>query len=433
MTRTPRVIVVGGGLAGLVAARHLAAGGADVTLFEREETPGGRVRTREGDGFRLDRGFQVLFTAYPAVQRELDLDALDLRRFAPGATIARPNHRSTLSDPIRDPAALPATLFNPDVSLGDKLRVARLRWDLLRTDPDAIFDGTEPDDVSIDAFLRDRGFSDRFVERFAAPFYGGITLDRSLSTSKRVFEYTFRALAAGDTAVPAAGMGAIPEQLAETAREAGAAIETGIDVADVAADRNADGAGGTTVTAGEESIAADAVVVATDPPTARDLTGVESIPTEARACVTQYYELPARTDLETGRRLLLNATETGPNHVVPHSAVAPEYAPDDATLISATYLGEREERDEELADRTRDALAGWYPERRFDGFETLHTDRIEFAQFAQPPGIHDRLPDPRDPAGPIYLAGDYTRWSSIQGAMESGRQAAKAVIDDLSR
>lgn len=445
MTETPRVVVVGGGLAGLVAARHLAAAGGDVTLFEREETLGGRVRTRERDGFLLDRGFQVLFTSYPAVRRELDLASLDLRRFAPGATIARPGRRSTLSDPIRDPSALPATLFNSDVSLGDKLRVARLQWELLRTDPETIFDdGCEGDDrsghstdsvdESIDAYLRNRGFSDRFVERFAAPFYGGITLDRSLSTSKRVFEYTFRALATGDTAVPAAGMGAISDQLATRVREAGASVETGTEVTAVSPAENGTGTGTrTTVTTDSESIDADAVVVAADPPTARELTGVESIPTEARSCVTQYYRLPAETDLETGERLLLNASEKGPNQIVPHSAVAPEYAPTGASLLSATYLGEREESDDELADRTRETLADWYPERRFDRLEAIHTDRIQFAQFAQPPGVHDRLPDPRDPTGAVYLAGDYTRWSSIQGAMESGRAAAKAVVDDLSR
>jgi len=36
-----------------------------------------------------------------------------------------------------------------------------------------------------------------------------------------------------------------------------------------------------------------------------------------------------------------------------------------------------------------------------------------------------------DPAGPVFLAGDYTEWSSIQGAMESGRAAARAVATDL--
>ncbi len=86
MQPTPRVVVVGGGLAGLVAARHLG-GGVDVTLLERLETVGGRVRTLERDGYRFDRGFQVLFPACPAVQRELDLETLDLRRFASGAVL----------------------------------------------------------------------------------------------------------------------------------------------------------------------------------------------------------------------------------------------------------------------------------------------------------------------------------------------------------
>ncbi|AEH38473.1 NAD(P)/FAD-dependent oxidoreductase [Halopiger xanaduensis] len=437
MESTPRVLVVGGGLAGLVATRHLAAGGVDVTVLEREETVGGRVRTTERDGYRFDRGFQVLFTAYPAVQRELDLEALDLRRFAPGATIARPNHRSTLADPRREPGTLPATLFNPDISTGDKLRVLGLWRDLQTKDPTEIFSG---DDASIAQYLRDRSFSDQFLENFVGPFYGGITLDRSLSTSKRVFEYTFRTLAAGATAVPAAGMGAIPRQLADRAREAGATIETGVDIESVAA--TSDGPSSATSaaadvtvtveTAGDDALEADAVVVATDPPTARELTGVEAIPTDARACVTQYYRLSGEATIGADRRLLLNAGDEGPNHVVPHSAVAPEYAPDGETLLSATYLGEREESDAELATQTRETLESWFPERVFDDFERLHTDRIEFAQFDQPLGIHERLPDARDPDGPVYLAGDYTQWSSIQGAMESGREAARAVLEDLS-
>ncbi|ESS08974.1 MAG: NAD(P)-binding Rossmann-like domain protein, partial [uncultured archaeon A07HN63] len=38
MSRT--VVVIGGGIAGLVAARHLAAGGADVTVYEAREQVG---------------------------------------------------------------------------------------------------------------------------------------------------------------------------------------------------------------------------------------------------------------------------------------------------------------------------------------------------------------------------------------------------------
>lgn len=429
MQSTPQVVVVGGGLAGLVATRRLADHGVDVALLERRDTVGGRVRTHDQNGYRFDRGFQVLFPTYPAVQRELDLEALELRRFTSGATIIGTDHRTVLADPRQKPSTLPATLTNDDVTMGDRLRVARLWLELRRVDPDQFFDGKHEADESIKRYLRKRGFSDRFIERFFAPFYGGITLDRSLSTSSRVFEYTFATLADGGAAVPAAGMGAIPAQLAGHVRDAGGRLETGVEVEAVSsADQSA-----TVTTADGETVEADAVVVATDPPAARELTGLESIPTDARACVTQYYALPAEADLETGKRLLLNAVDDdAPNHIVPHSAVAPEHAPDGTTLISATYLGEPDHSESELAERTQLALETWYPDQRFDALETLRTDRIEFAQFDQPPGVHNGLPDTRDPPGTVYLAGDYTRWSSIQGAMRSGQDAAQAVLEDYS-
>ncbi|RQG93363.1 NAD(P)/FAD-dependent oxidoreductase [Natrarchaeobius chitinivorans] len=431
MTKTPRAVVVGGGLAGLVAARHLAAAGLEVTLLERRDAVGGRVQTRERDGYRFDRGFQVLFTAYPAVRRELDLESLELCRFDPGATVARPGRRSVLADPLRRPRATPETVTSSEVSTIDKLRLAALWWRLGRTDPEAIFAG---EDESIERYLRERGFSERFLENFARPFYGGITLDRSLSTSSRVFEYTFRALATGDIAVPAAGMGAIPRQLAGRVEDAGATIETGVAVESVSSDGGDDGnSSAVSVVAEDRTIDADAVVVATDPPTARALTGVSDVPTDARSCLTQYYGLPGESALGGEKRLLLNAADDEPNHVVPHSAVAPSHAPEGRTLLSATYLGTPAETDEELTETTRQTLESWFPGRPFDGLERLRTDRIEFAQFAQPPGVHDGLPNVRDPAGSVYLAGEYTHWSSIQGAMESGRDAAAAVVRDLSK
>jgi phytoene dehydrogenase-like protein len=416
------VAVAGGGLAGLVAARHLAEDGHDVTLFEREDTVGGRVRTTRADGYTFDRGFQVLFTAYPAVQRELDLDALNLRYFTPGATIARADHRSVLSDPFRNPGDAVETVFNREVRTSDKLRTFKLQRELASTDFEEILDA-DRSAKTIEQYLADRGFSKAFVERFAAPFYGGITLDRTLSTDSRVFEYTFKALSAGRTAIPAEGMGAIPEQLVARVEAAGATIETGREVTAVN-----DGL----VELDGETVEADAVVVATDPKTASDLTEVESIPTESKGCVTQYYALDTYTELDTGKKILLNAENDRPNQIAPLSAVAGEYAPRGKQLLSATFLGHLEESDEELADETRTMLASWYPERNVEGIELLHTDRIEFAQFSQPPGFRSSLPDADAPAGSTVLAGDYTRWCSIQGAMESGRRAADAVRGDLA-
>jgi phytoene dehydrogenase-like protein len=421
-------VVAGGGLAGLVAARHLADRGAEVTLLERRDRVGGRVHTEHVDGYTLDRGFQVLFTAYPAVQRELDLDALSLRRFRPGAVIARPGERSTLSDPLRDPRAATATLFNRDVTTGDKLRLFQHQRRLRRTDPEAAL---AADDTSIDEALADWGFSRKFRDNFAAPFYGGITLDRSLSTSKAVFEYTFKMLSEGATAVPAAGMGAIPAQLADRARAAGATLETGravgaVDVAD--SDRGRPG--GVAVETASETVEADAAVVATDPPTARELTGVAGIPAETVGCVTLHLALPDTQQLDTDRRILLNAADDRPNQVAPMSEAAPEYAPEGQQLLSATFLGAQDVDDAALVEEVRETLSAWYPENRFSNLERVAADRVEVAQFAQPPGFRASLPDVDDPDGPVYLAGDYTRWSSIQGAMESGRRAAAAALGE---
>jgi phytoene dehydrogenase-like protein len=423
-------VVAGGGVAGLVAARHLAERGVDVTVYERESEPGGRVRSVRRDGFVLDRGFQVLFTAYPEARRHLDYDALDLRTFAPGATVCRPNHRATVADPLRDPTAIVESALTREITFRDKLRVLRLRHELASKPAAAIF--AEPD-RSIREYLREKGFSGRFVRNFAAPFYGGITLDRSLSTSSKVFEFTFKMLATGDTVVPARGMGAISAQLADRAEEAGATVETGVEVTGVeAGDQPA-------VELGGETRAADAVVVATDPPTARDLTGVESIPTDAHGCVTQFYRLPADAWPDTGRRLLLNAAgdaapgtgDPGPNQIAPLSEVAPEYSPDDTALLAATYLGQPDASDDDLGARTYSTLSSWFPARSFADLRAVHTERIPFAQFAQPPGIFDSLPRNRAPDGSVYLAGDYTEASSLNAAMASGRKAAEMVISDL--
>jgi len=433
------VVVAGGGLAGLVAARRLADAGADVRLYERHSEVGGRVRSRRRDGYVFDRGFQVLFTAYPAARRELDFGALDLRQFKPGAVVARPGHRSVLADPFRDVDAALETLFNRDVTFRDKLAVWRLRRELAAESLGAILAGR---DETTRSYLRERGFSEQFLTNFAEPFYGGITLDRSLTTSRKVFEFTFKMLTVGEIAVPARGMGAIAEQLADRARDAGVEVRTDETVTEVGAtDESGWNAGGeVAVELGRETTTADAVVVATDPKQARELTGVETIPTDAKGCVTQYLAFDG-PELDAGGRLLLNAgrgergDEDGsdapaPNHVAQLTSVAPEYAPDDRTLLSATYLGVPDAPDEDLVERTVRTLESWYPERRLD-LDHRHTSRIEFGQFAQPPGIHDDLPDVRDPGGSVYLAGEYTEASSLNAAMESGRAAATAVVEDL--
>src|SRR3954462_15798518 len=120
------VIVVGGGLAGLACARFLHQRGLDVKLLEASDAIGGRVRTDRVDGFLLDRGFQVLLTAYPESRRVLDYGELDLRPFNSGALVRRGGKLNPLFHPGRHPDLGATTAFSPLLGFRDKLHAAAL-------------------------------------------------------------------------------------------------------------------------------------------------------------------------------------------------------------------------------------------------------------------------------------------------------------------
>ena len=81
------VLIIGAGMAGLTCAVTLHRANIPFLLFDRGNEVGGRVRTDEVDGYRLDRGFQVLLTAYPEACRFLDYKKLDLQRCYPGSKV----------------------------------------------------------------------------------------------------------------------------------------------------------------------------------------------------------------------------------------------------------------------------------------------------------------------------------------------------------
>jgi renalase len=67
-----RVVVIGAGLAGLVAARDLVASGADVVVVERSRSVGGRMATRRIGTATLDHGAQFFTVRTPAFRRRVD-------------------------------------------------------------------------------------------------------------------------------------------------------------------------------------------------------------------------------------------------------------------------------------------------------------------------------------------------------------------------
>jgi Phytoene dehydrogenase and related proteins len=202
-----KVVVIGAGLAGLTCAKVLR-GQRDVLVLEKSDGPGGRVRTDKVDGFRLDRGFQVLFTAYPKVRQHLDLGKLDPRPYRPGAILAQPGRCWLLGDPLRDLSSLLPSLLNPLASFGDKLKVLQLRSELARRSPEQVFqEGLGGSDCSLREFLEQYGFSQQICQHFFYPFFRGIFLDPDLGSSARLFAFYFKMMAEGSIVTPAFGHG----------------------------------------------------------------------------------------------------------------------------------------------------------------------------------------------------------------------------------
>jgi phytoene dehydrogenase-like protein len=411
------VVVVGAGLAGLACARRLTEAGLPVAVLEAGDGVGGRVRTDEVDGFLLDRGFQVLLTAYPEARSVLDFRGLELHRFDPGALVRLGGRFVRVADPVRRPRSALATVTAPIGTPMDKLRVAALRRRVTSVPLSGLF--RSPDTSAREA-LAAAGFSQRMIERFFAPLFGGVLLDRGLGTSRRMFDFVFRMFAVGDVVLPTRGMGAIPEQLAH--RLPAGTVELGAEVGAVEQ--------GAVALAGGGRREAAAVVVATDGPTAAKLLGpgnpaLAAPASLAAACV---YFAAERAPVDEPL-IVLDGDGEGPvNNLCVPSEVAPTYAPPGASLVSAAVLGDGGDPDA-LVPRVRKQLEGWFG-ADVRAWRHLATYRIEHAQPAQPPG---RLEPPERPVrvGPgLYAAGDHLDNASINGALTSGRRAAEAVLAD---
>jgi UDP-galactopyranose mutase (EC 5.4.99.9) len=201
---TPDVLVIGAGLSGLACARQLHRRGFSVQVLEAADRVGGRVRTEEADGFRMDRGFQVMLTAYPEAQLALDYEALDFHAFYDGALVRYGGRFHRIADPLRQPLDVPQTLISPIGTAADKLRVARARFRLRQLMVPEIMEREERTALEV---LRSRwGFSARMIDRFFRPFFGGIFFDRALGASSRMFEFLFKMFAEGQTVLPAGGI-----------------------------------------------------------------------------------------------------------------------------------------------------------------------------------------------------------------------------------
>lgn len=410
------VVVVGAGLSGLAAARHLTRNGVDVTVLEGSDAVGGRVRTDIIDGYRLDRGFQLYNPAYPEGARVLDHRALDLRPFIAGARIVvdRGGRRRVerVADPRREPSwAIPSLMAR----IGSPLSIARFGAYVVSRAVRSVQSLHGDPDVTSEEALRRAGADRHLMERVLRPFLSGVFLESELSTSRRFLDVVLKSFVRGTPGVPAKGMQRIPEQLAtgldvRLGHRVVSASAHAVDVADGDAHR------------------AEAVIVATDPQTSSRL--IADVDAPVGRSVTTWYFRPtcAPEDLADGQAVLvLDGDGRGPlvNTVVLTHA-APDYAPAGSALVCASALGLRVGAADEKA--AREHLEWLYGVPTKD-WELIASYPIPYALPAMAVPFEFRRPVRT--ADGLYVAGDHRDTSSIQGALVSGRRAATAVLKDL--
>ncbi len=405
------VLIVGAGISGLTAAKLLQATGRKVKIIEAADDIGGRVRTDYIDGYQLDRGFQVLLTAYPEAKAILDYNALDLRYFDPGAIIFNEDGFTEVSDPLRQPSKLLTTLSSSAGSLGDKLRMLLLKQKLKGSSITEIF-AQEP--IKTLEYLKQFGFSEKIVSNFFRPFFGGVFLEDELSTPSTMFAYLFKMFGQGGTVLPARGMGMISKQLASS-----------LDKNDFLLNQKVQEiTGNTVITDRGAKYKANKILLATDEPSLPmpfNRPAVKGLP------VANLYFVADKPPLKSPMVLLNASGNKLVNNVVVLNNISPYYAPIGKNLISVSVLGDvQQQAPHLLAGKAIDELKHW-----FSDAPNWQYFRSYYIPYALPKNkIYDdntqvsniRLSEH------VYRCGDYLLNGSINAAIKSGRLAAEAII-----
>jgi phytoene dehydrogenase-like protein len=404
------IVIIGAGLSGLTAAIHLHRQGHQVQILEASDAVGGRVRTDIHNGFRLDRGFQVLLTAYQEARDLLDYDQLDLRRFSPGSYILKPGgNKAFIGDPLRDFSSLFPTLLSGIGSLGDKLKTWQLKNRVMGMSEEAIF--KQPEATTAQA-LKNYGFSEQFIHDFLAPFYRGIFLENDLSTSRRMFDFVFQQFSKGDAAVPAKGMQQIPEQLASHLPADRIHLNTPVRKVEP---------GKVWTDAGEWT--ADAVIIATE---ATGLVANQSAPPIQEYHSTDCLYFSADQSPLARKAIALQPdTDLLTNNLCVISDIAPDYAPAGKHLISVSIVGRPKGTPQEIAQQVQQELLPWFPDAT--QWSYLSTQRVEYALPLQASVSHEPEPESMKVADGLYRCGDYLMNGSINAAMRAGRLVSKLI------
>jgi len=387
----PPVVVVGAGLAGLSAAQSLIEAGVDVRVLEASTTVGGRVQTDEINGYRFDRGFQLINARYPEVKALNIIDKLDFRFALRAVDIALDGSVVRLGDPRK---YFLSALRSESGSIREKISFLKYLF------------SQSTHGSNVESELLAAGCNNLYT-RVLKPFLTGVFLAQPSRVDSVSGREIIKGFVTGAPGLPARGAGELSQVLA---RDIGV-VETGVQVNAIT---------GLELSTSKGSIPARGIIVATDQITAAQLLEIEEVG-ESVSCTTWFHSTADDVDCDATLRVDGLARGAIINSIA-ISKLLPLSAPVGRILFSSTSLGHASESEvrRHLSLMWGVDTAGWELVAKYDIKNSLPLfapGRSHAQSLQVRPGV--------------WRAGDYLSAASQNGALASGRLAALELINSL--
>lgn len=435
-----RVAVVGGGLAGLTAALELQSAGAEVVVFEKGETLGGRAKTDEVDGYRIDPGAQLFGSMYTRFRDLVDRVGMGDRMIrSPGRDALLKEGRA--HEVVYGSAS--SMLASGAIPFGTKIRLGTTYLPFL-TRNSAHLDLHAPeksvavglDDESISEWGQ-REMGKDFVEHLVYPQLAGYYASLPEETGAALYHILARY--GVDVVVYAVrgGAGAVSEAAGSLIRQAGGEIRLGVHVAHV---EKRDAGVGVRIDSEEEVF--DAAVISTPADDALRILGsqgsvgswLQGVRTRGAISVALLMDKPAGVkyfglSFPRGESTTLSTVSVQENkggELIPpgRGALVAFVRPD----VVSTLM---EMEADEIVDAVLPDIERGFPNVQ----SNIHRARVYRWSGGNPifyPGYLRHLAHYRSGAvegdGPIALAGDYLYVPSVEGAVLAGADAARRLV-----
>jgi len=426
----PRVIVVGAGLSGLLAAVRLAEAGADVTVLEEEDRVGGRIHSVPLGGSHVNLGAQYFFHSG---NDYLDHYIRKASKFSPeggklgalwnGTLASASGEELFLSLPIErqalehlDRATKRMREARKELMRGkefvfDKEPTSPLWWELDRiTATEYLFD-FHPDVANIfDTFLIPEGGvgTSQTSALLLVGWYGGPERQTHLIDG---------------------GNQKLPEAIAEDIKKLGGRLHLSTEVIRVSNTEY----GVDVESSNGRRLEADYAIVTVPAPVAQKI--VQSIPVEKQEALAAAV---FGGSMQVGLHLRNLPKDDRINSCFFHNSRINAYMDqtrgdgDSETVVSLNIAGEEAHAltEDEILDRVAEPLKQIYP--GFDPATSIVESKMRTwanGIVRYPPGLlskhHDQL---RAPVGNVHFGGDYTHNPALDGAAWSGIRSAEQVL-----